>query len=287
MEMAGLAINESAIQSAYQFEKTWEKAYNNLKPYRFTYISDIQTVVLNLLGKFSAASISKIQQKVSSGKELVPLVCKSLFGDGSVEIPKSDLLNKESAKSPSMILTVTDYQWGGFLETAYRQFREALESGDVKSLKQYPSASKLFTKVGSEGEEELANTFREVFVAAVDIFNTSFPEYVKNEAKKMNFPKKPEEKFKPSYNPNNATAKKALEAFKKDISLKQDFEQWLVDELEGGDYGDREDLVNDFGPKLDPDDLDMDDIVYNIINKKKYQNSLGEFFSEFEATNGK
>jgi hypothetical protein len=291
MEMAGLAINENAIQSGYQFEKTWEKAYNSVNSYEVgdKYVTDYSAILINLLGKLATASTSKIQQKVSGKKELVPAVCKSLFGNGSVKISADDIdsIAKGSITAPSMILSTMDHGWGRFEEAPYRQFCEALESGDAKTLKQYPSASKLFNEVGKEGEEELANTFREVFVAAMDIFNTSFPDYVKSEVKKMNFPKKPEETFKPSYSPTNATAKKALEAFKKNVSLKGDFEQWLVDELEGGDYGNREELISNFGPGMQEDDFDMDEIVYNIINKKKYQNNLGEFFSEFEATNGK
>ena len=80
------------------------------------------------------------------------------------------------------------------------------------------------------------------------------------------------------------SGKQAKEELKKDATLKGEFEKWLVDTLETGGAT-KEDLAADFGHgmKLDPDDLDMDDIVSNIIGNKKYSDDLGEFFSDYKG----
>jgi len=93
----------------------------------------------------------------------------------------------------------------------------------------------------------------------------------------------PEGVDEPTTSTPQISGKQAAKELQKDATLKGEFEKWLVNVLETGGAT-QEDLVADFGDgmNLDPDDLDMDDIVSNIINNKKYSDDLGDFFSEYK-----
>ena len=93
----------------------------------------------------------------------------------------------------------------------------------------------------------------------------------------------PPEGLEPTTSTPQVSGKQAAKDLKKDATLRGEFEKWLVDILETGGATE-EDLVADYGDgmDLDPMDLDMDDIVSNIINNKKYSDDLGEFFSEYK-----
>jgi len=131
---------------------------------------------------------------------------------------------------------------------------------------------KLMDAKGDQAAAELLKAYEAVFDAWVELAMSD--DFAKHLAKT---PPKGKQKSV------SIDGKQAAKELKKDATLKGEFEKWLVDTLEMGGAT-REDLIADYGDgmNLDPMDLDMDDIVSNIINNKKYSDDLGEFFSEYK-----
>jgi len=135
----------------------------------------------------------------------------------------------------------------------------------------------LFDKKGEQAATELVKAYAKGFGVIADITVNDFIEYAKKHSRS---PKSPE----PFGADTLAKAEEAVQKFKKDAGLKQRFEKHLASTLE--DTATREDLIDAYGPGMQEDDFDIDEIVYNIITKKKYREDLGQYFSDFEEEIG-
>ena len=149
-----------------------------------------------------------------------------------------------------------------------------LDKDSAKYTKWIPEFKKLLDAKGEQAAAELIQAHAAGFDAWVELaMSDDFAKYLAK-----NPPKGKQKSV-------SIDGKQAAKELKKDATLKGEFEKWLVDTLEMGGAT-REDLIADYGDgmNLDPMDLDMDDIVSNIINNKKYSDDLGEFFSEYKGS---
>jgi hypothetical protein len=149
-----------------------------------------------------------------------------------------------------------------------------LDKDSAKYTKWIPEFKKLLDAKGEQAAAELIQAHAAGFDAWVELaMSDDFAKYLAK-----NPPKGRQKSV-------SIDGKQAAKELKKDATLKGEFEKWLVDTLEMGGAT-REDLIADYGDgmNLDPMDLDMDDIVSNIINNKKYSDDLGEFFSEYKGS---
>ncbi len=131
----------------------------------------------------------------------------------------------------------------------------------------------LFDKKGEQAATELVRAYAKGFGVIADITINEFVKYAKEHPWS---PESPE----PVGADNLAKAEEAIQKFKKDAGLKQKFEKHLASTLE--DSATREDLIDAYGPGMQEDSFDIDQIVSNIITKKKYREDFGQYFSDFE-----
>lgn len=167
---------------------------------------------------------------------------------------------------PLLYLYVINTQGGSEVSTW------ELGKDSAKYTKWIPDFKKLLDAKGEQAAAELIQAHAAGFDAWVELaMSDDFAKYLAKN------PPKGQQKSV------SIDGKQVAKDLKKDATLKGEFEKWLVDTLETGGAT-REDLVADFGDgmNLDPDDLDMNDIVSNIINNKKYSDDLGDFFSEYK-----
>lgn len=135
----------------------------------------------------------------------------------------------------------------------------------------------LFDKKGEQAATELVKAYAKGFGVIADITINEFVEYAKENPRS---PESPE----PFGADTLAKGNEAVQKFKKDAGLKRRFEKYLANTLEYSDT--KEDIIDTYGPGMQEDDFDIDEIVYNIITKKKYREDLGQFFLDFEEETG-